>query len=180
MECPLYKCLAGHTLVRREGECCPTCSLNCLVVLCAFIQCEKGFSPVVPEGQCCPRCVPDDVPDCSTILCQRPLCKKGEELVVPEGECCPQCQPADPPVCRVKGQIFTDCASPCPRTCDSNPQLRCPAVCVPGCACPSGQVIDSASNRCVPPDECPSKLLYYIARCIDACCSLWVKSLTMA
>ena len=150
MECPLPKCLEGHTLSRCKGECCPTCTLDCTAVLCPLVACERGSNSVIPEGQCCPRCIPD-APDCSAVSCLRPVCGVGEELVVPDGECCPQCQP----LCTIKGQTFSFCASRCPRTCNS-PPVFCPAVCVEGCVCPSGQLIDTINNRCVPEDECPS------------------------
>ena len=171
MECPLPKCLAGQTLVRQEGECCPTCTRDCKLVACPVVLCEEGSTPVVPPGQCCPRCMPD-VLDCSAVLCLQPVCEEGERSVVPEGQCCPQCQP----VCTVEGQIFSDCASRCPRTCNSNPDILCPTVCVSGCTCPSGQVIDTANNRCVPQDECPSNSTYtchgvvsYIYAWISSC-----------
>ena len=151
-ECPLPKCLEGYTLARPKGECCPTCTLDCSAVLCPLIAaCDIGFTLVVPEGQCCPRCVPD-VADCLAVSCLRPVCDEGEELVTTDGECCPQCQPV---VCTVQGQNFSTCASLCPRTCNS-PPVFCPAVCVEGCACPPGQLIDTINNRCVTEDECPS------------------------
>ena len=151
-ECPLPKCLEGYTLTRRKGECCRMCTLDCRAALCPDIICNKGFRLETPEGQCCSRCVPD-IPNCSAISCLRPICEEGEELVVPEGECCPRCQP----VCTVKGQIFSSCASQCPRTCNSSPDIFCPTVCVEGCKCPSGQVINTINNTCVPEDECPPK-----------------------
>ena len=44
----------------------------------------------------------------------------------------------------------------CPKTC-SNPHLLCAGDGQPGCSCPLGQVIDEMNNRCVYPNECPSK-----------------------
>lgn len=154
-ECPLPICQEGYTLTRRKGECCRTCTLlDCQAALCSNITCSEGFRPETPEGQCCPSCVPDVPANCSAVSCLiQPVCEEGEELVVPEGECCPRCQP----VCTIKGQTFSLCASLCPRTCNPPLGLACPTVCVEGCKCPSGQVIDTARNMCVPEDECPPR-----------------------
>ena len=62
-------------------------------------------------------------------------------------------------VCPVKGQVFSSCAG-CGTTCAriiNDEILFCPAVCREGCTCPGGQVVDTANNECVEPDECPSK-----------------------
>ena len=48
------------------------------------------------------------------------------------------CQRACGPPCPIKGQVFQACR-PCPTTCN-NPSVICPAVCIPGCGCPSGKV----------------------------------------
>ena len=53
----------------------------------------------------------------------------------------------------MEGQIFQQCSS-CSATC-SNPNPICIATCIPGCACPAGQVIDTLNNKCVSPKQCP-------------------------
>ncbi len=57
--------------------------------------------------------------------------------------------------CEIEGQVFSDCASPCPKTCDSDPNQICITLCVQGCTCPPGQVIDTVNNKCVTTDMCP-------------------------
>ena len=57
--------------------------------------------------------------------------------------------------CEIEGQVFSDCASPCPTTCDSDPNQICSTLCVQGCTCPPGQVIDTVNNICVTVDMCP-------------------------
>ena len=53
-----------------------------------------------------------------------------------------------------------DCAPYCPATCSSvgvaSPCQR-PGVCVGGCVCPEGMVIDEELGRCVMPLQCPHK-----------------------
>ena len=51
-----------------------------------------------------------------------------------------------------------DCAPLCPTTC-SNMDVAspCPSVCVGGCGCPEGMVIDEEQRRCVMPSQCPDK-----------------------
>lgn len=59
--------------------------------------------------------------------------------------------------CPVDGQVFTECASPCPRTCDNvNETIVCNATCQGGCECPTGMVIDMETMRCVNSSQCPS------------------------
>ena len=56
--------------------------------------------------------------------------------------------------CPVKGQLYLRC-SQCQGTC-RHPVVPCPRTpCIPGCACPPGQVIDTEANECVHPDQCP-------------------------
>ena len=119
---------------------------------CALPECKPGevIRPP-PEGECCPVCVTDFF-RCAAVSCLLPVCKVGEKLEVPRGECCPICVKE----CEIVGQTFSRCASPCPRTCE-NPNPICIALCVQGCMCPSGEVVDTAAGRCVPQELCPPR-----------------------
>ena len=56
--------------------------------------------------------------------------------------------------CPVKGQTVGSCSS-CQGTCD-NPVVSCPLSCTDdGCVCPPGQLIDTETNECVHPSQCP-------------------------
>lgn len=55
--------------------------------------------------------------------------------------------------CPINGEDFQACRS-CPATC-FNPGLLCIAQCIPGCGCPSGQLINTLNNTCVDPEQCP-------------------------
>ena len=61
------------------------------------------------------------------------------------------------PVC-TNGQRYTQCGSECPLTCENmaNPPV-CPEVCVAGCFCPAGEVLNGVT--CVNPSQCPSMFL---------------------
>ena len=58
--------------------------------------------------------------------------------------------------CPISGQEYNEVRASCPKTC-SNPHLLCAGEGQPGCSCPKGQVIDEMNNRCVSPNDCPSK-----------------------
>ena len=59
--------------------------------------------------------------------------------------------------CPVPGQVYSNCSSPCTFTCANVDRISCIALCVKGCGCPSGQVIDEDKNMCVPINKCPSR-----------------------
>lgn len=55
--------------------------------------------------------------------------------------------------------IFTECGSPCRRTCQnpSSSTTQCHTQndeCIPGCICTNETVYDSFRNECVHPEEC--------------------------
>ena len=57
--------------------------------------------------------------------------------------------------CPIEGQVYTECGSSCPLTCDNvNDTIGCDAACWQGCECPSGMVIDVEQRRCVEPSRC--------------------------
>ena len=58
--------------------------------------------------------------------------------------------------CPIAGQKYNEVKANCPKTC-SNPHLLCAGEGQPGCSCPMGQVIDEMNNRCVHPNNGPSK-----------------------
>ncbi|XP_069586533.1 SCO-spondin-like [Ranitomeya imitator] len=69
-------------------------------------------------------------------------------------------------------QIFSSCASSCPRTCaDLRPETLCISdACEPGCSCPPGKVVQG--DRCVAPEQCPCVLQ-------SGPTFLWMENLTM-
>ena len=134
---------------------------DCSNVLCLDLPiCETGERLEVPEGHCCPECVPDTL-NCSAVLCILPVCNDCEEHVIPDGECCPVCQPIVIEIeCGIEGQVPSSCASLCPPTCEERNTSFCPSVCVEGCVCPSGQVIDTKNSKCVYEEDCPIQGIY--------------------
>ena len=88
---------------------------------------------------------------CAAVSCVVPVCPAGQVAKVPEGESCAVC------VCEIEGQTFSQCASDCPRSCDSPPGIVCGPTCRVGCKCPPNQVIDTVNKRCVPLEECPAE-----------------------
>ena len=60
--------------------------------------------------------------------------------------------------CPYEGQMFMDCAPLYPITCSNmGVASPCPSVCVGGCGCPEGMVIDEEQKRCVLPSQCPNQ-----------------------
>ena len=59
-------------------------------------------------------------------------------------DCLPQAPSGvDQEICECSGGTWSGCASPCPTTCDNLGDLiACPTVCVTGCICPPGFVLD--------------------------------------
>ena len=55
--------------------------------------------------------------------------------------------------CPIEGQVYMECGSACPPTC-ANPNPACIALCVQGCQCPTGTVLDEDANKCIDPDDC--------------------------
>ena len=71
--------------------------------------------------------------------------------------------------CPIKGQVYHECKG-CPPTCENHNKLvPCLLICEPGCACPSGQVLDEQSNTCVYPDECPGMCYSNPVMCNHTC-----------
>ena len=51
-----------------------------------------------------------------------------------------------------------DCVPLCPTTCSNmGVASPCPSVCVKGCGCPDGMVINEEQRRCVMASQCPNK-----------------------
>ena len=60
--------------------------------------------------------------------------------------------------CPIAGQEWSTCASSCPTTCSNYlvpDMIACTTVCVNGCLCPAGSVINERTNSCVIMEDCP-------------------------
>ena len=62
---------------------------------------------------------------------------------------------------------YTDCGSPCQKTCSSKENPACVEKCVEGCFCKKGLVLDG--DRCVKPEQCGCEMqgVYYKVRLTD-------------
>ena len=60
--------------------------------------------------------------------------------------------------CPIEGQEYTQCGTACPPTCKSPDLNGCILLCVRGCQCPRGTVLDEENNRCVERNLCPNSL----------------------
>ncbi|XP_015175819.1 PREDICTED: cysteine-rich venom protein 6-like [Polistes dominula] len=59
------------------------------------------------------------------------------------------------PVCG-PNQISVNCKNTCPVTCYTYPNRTfiCPHICVKGCDCVPGYILDTDNNKCVLPNDC--------------------------
>ena len=155
--CDVPNCGPGEKIELSESACCPGCVPDpdsCTTQICPEPACIEGEISEVPEGECCPVCVPN--PDaCTTQECPELACDEGETSELPEGGCCSVCVPIISE-CEVAGQMFSSCASACPRTCET-PDPICIKICLPGCTCPADQVIDTVTMTCVQLHQCPAR-----------------------
>ncbi|PIC30613.1 hypothetical protein B9Z55_021799 [Caenorhabditis nigoni] len=55
--------------------------------------------------------------------------------------------------CSGKNQVWSDCGSACPARCDQKEPVMCPAVCVAGCFCKEGYILND-KGQCVKNCEC--------------------------
>ncbi|CAI7993835.1 Mucin-19 [Geodia barretti] len=150
--CPLVcvpgcQCLSG--LVLDNDRC--VRPKDCLVI--EPPQCPIRGQVYMECGSACPPTCDDLNPICPLVCVPGCQCLSG--LVLDNDRCVPP-KDCEPPQCPIRGQVYMECGSACPPTCDDlNP--ICPLVCVPGCQCPRGTVLDG--KRCVSPTTCDAKLV---------------------
>ena len=133
-------CFCSNGLVLHDGKCIPPSQ-------CPPVQhCPAGQVYKKCGSACPPTC--DQTPQaCDDQCAQGCFCTEG--TVLHDGRCIPL---TECPVCPA-GQVYMECGSPCPRTCDKRIQ-RCMQQCGPGCFCPEGTVLHE--NKCIPPSDCPA------------------------
>ncbi|XP_019849765.1 PREDICTED: papilin-like [Amphimedon queenslandica] len=111
-----------------------SCPPNVPLVNCFSDPCRTARCPLFPNA----RCIFDSCGGCNA------------KFFVGRREVTNRCNSHGS--CPVDGQVFQECRS-CPATC-SNPEIACAAVCIPGCGCPDGKLIDEKNNICVDREDC--------------------------
>ena len=77
-------------------------------------------------------------------------CPSGWLLDEKANKCVTTCTASSVPKCPIPGQVFKQCVN-CPGkpfTC-SSPDHACNKMCLPGCECPYGWLLDQITNTCV-------------------------------
>ncbi|KAL5505913.1 hypothetical protein EMCRGX_G007458 [Ephydatia muelleri] len=149
--------------------------IGSLGVIVSLVHCAPSSDEISTAARRCPpgmvyskECI-----ECGgTITCANPnpiicpaICKIGctcaEGTIQDEetGQCVETC-PSTPslPGCPY-GLIFVECLS-CgnrPLTCDDHELTPCPLICISGCDCPEGEVLDITTGKCVSKEcqKCP-------------------------
>uniref|UniRef100_A0A182NIS5 TIL domain-containing protein n=1 Tax=Anopheles dirus TaxID=7168 RepID=A0A182NIS5_9DIPT len=111
-------------------------------------------------GTACPETC--DTPFPNTKLCINKcvpgcFCKDGYVLNE-NGECILRCQssclPPPPPTECGENEVYSECGTACRATCDKPEPGICFDLCVEGCFCKEGYVLNE-NNECVLPCQCP-------------------------
>ena len=65
---------------------------------------------------------------------------------------------ASAPPCAA-GKVHQSCGTYCPITCQNKdgPPQACPSVCVSGCFCAAGTILNTVDDTCVPEANCPGE-----------------------
>ncbi|KAB0800118.1 hypothetical protein PPYR_07998 [Photinus pyralis] len=138
-------CDSGYVWNSNETECIPACDCGKDVCLeneewgsCANPECKRTCQNT--NEKVCSDCFPGCV------------CRAGyiwDEILqecVPEDHCSG---------CGINANM-SSCTNGCEPTCQGPSPFPCPAVCIPGCACLPGYLMDHHQGHCVLPSECSS------------------------
>lgn len=140
-------CPTGLVLNQSTDECVP-------LALCPTVPVPCGVGEVLDD--LLHLCVP--------VSCEAPnACATGLTCIPTSVQCirapCPQftCQVGSPPpVTCTGGKEYRECTSSCTATCDNPTPGPCTLQCEPpGCECPVGSVLDTTTDTCVSPLQCP-------------------------
>ncbi|XP_069861108.1 von Willebrand factor [Dipodomys merriami] len=140
--------LCNSSSVEMQKAPCEQCQL--LTSSSAFARCRPWLDPEPFLALCeqtlcaCPR---GPACACPALLEYARACAH-QGLVLDGWTELSACHPACP-----AGMEYKECVSPCASTCHGLPvRETCPEMCVDGCSCPEGQLLDE--GRCVQPAQC--------------------------
>ncbi|KAF7224520.1 von Willebrand factor isoform X2 [Nothobranchius furzeri] len=99
---------------------------------------------------------------CDVIAAYAQACsERGLSFTWRSSDLCPMsCEDLNPKSPDVGEELcqwrYNSCGPACPISCQHPDPLVCPLTCVEGChsICPSGQILDEVSTRCVDPSQC--------------------------
>ncbi|CAP37671.1 Protein CBG20706 [Caenorhabditis briggsae] len=93
-------------------------------------------------------------------MCDTVKCPAGTKCVLHQIVCVttpcdpiPTCEPIGDSKCPGKNQVWSDCGSACPKKCEQEEPVMCPAVCRPGCVCKKGFCLNKL-GQCVADKNC--------------------------
>ncbi|XP_071788249.1 uncharacterized protein [Asterias amurensis] len=152
LSCGLTGCRYGHV---TDENGCETCGCRGPPEECKPVRCRKICRYGLQKENGCNvcKCNAPSRELCEPVTC-RMFCTYGFAENEDGCEVC-QCNPPPDVECR-DGKIYQECGTACPMTCEnvrSDELIGCPAICIQGCFCPPGSVLDS-DGMCVKQRQC--------------------------
>ncbi|KAJ3659791.1 hypothetical protein Zmor_011462 [Zophobas morio] len=142
-------CKEGFVRAGESGPCVPRASCK-NVPQCAANEIYTKCAPLCP-----PTCEEKEPKPCLDKCLDGCVCKEGYIRSVTGGACVPE-DTCDIDVCTKSNQVYKDCGTPCPGTCEQ-PLRVCERRCVPGCFCQEGYVLDPETQECIRLQNCPNR-----------------------
>ncbi|KAK9872465.1 hypothetical protein WA026_017934 [Henosepilachna vigintioctopunctata] len=135
-------------------------SIICVLVSTYSIPkiCRRNEEWVEKINLCPPTCQSENPKCVINSLIHPPGCQclPGYKYLSDDSRVCVKSSDC-PAKCEQRHTEWNHCGSKCPITCEHPYERGCFLVCVQGCFCKKGYVLDETKNECVLLEHCPKK-----------------------